>query len=135
MSEKPDLQQEEVVDEHVASLEPNYIGVFWWLVALTVAEILVASMGTSPLFPQFAKGLLLIGLALGKAGFVALYFMHLKFEKRTLGVIALTPLLICTLLIIGLLPDLSGTAHRTRKAKVETVEQAANLPAQPKADN
>ncbi len=129
MTDKPDFEQEEIVDEHVASLEPNYIGVFWWLVGLTIAEILVAVTPTGPMFPKVAQGVILIGLALGKASFVALYFMHLKFEKRALGIIALTPLALCTLLIFALLPDLRGTPHETKTqntAKVKTVEQVIN---------
>jgi hypothetical protein len=35
-----------------------------------------------------------------------MYFMHLRFEKRTLGMIALTPLLICVFLLFMLMPDL-----------------------------
>lgn len=130
MMDKPDFKEEERVDEHVASLDPNYIGVFWWLVALTIAEILVAVVPIGPKFPKIAQAAILIGLALGKAGFVALYFMHLKFEKRTLGIIALTPLLLCTLLIVALLPDLTGTEHETKtqkSTKVKNVGQVAEI--------
>lgn len=49
--------------------------------------------------------------------------MHLKFEKRTLGIIALTPLILCTLLIIALLPDLTGHSRKSEPAAVaEQVE-------------
>ncbi|MFN3477465.1 MAG: hypothetical protein ACK4Z6_07965 [Candidatus Methylomirabilales bacterium] len=44
---------------------------------------------------------------------MALYFMHLKFERRTLAFMALTPLLICGLLVFALLPDLSATPHQS----------------------
>ncbi|MFQ5770657.1 MAG: cytochrome C oxidase subunit IV family protein [bacterium] len=130
MTEKPYLEQEEAVDEHVASLEPNYIGVFWWLVGLTIAEIVVAVVPTGVMFPKVAQGALLILMALGKASFVALYFMHLKFEKPVLGIIAFTPLILCTLLILALLPDLKGSPHETRSSqtgKNKTVEMAAPL--------
>jgi len=113
MALQPKLDQETAADEHVSSLEPNYIGVFWWLLGLTIAEILVAVMPNSPMFPKLVQAMLLVGMALGKAALVALFFMHLKFEKRTLGIIALTPLILCTLLIFALLPDLTGTTHRT----------------------
>ena len=33
--------------------------------------------------------------------------MHLRFERTTLGVIALTPMIICVFLILMLLPDLT----------------------------
>jgi cytochrome c oxidase subunit 4 len=92
-----------------AHKHPNYIGVFWWLLALTILEVGV-------IFLPIAKlliALLLVGLALSKASLVAMYFMHLKFERRTLGLIAITPLLLCVLLVFALLPDHSATPHRS----------------------
>lgn len=86
-----------------AHTEPNYIGVFWWLLALTIIEIAVIYMPIAKLIIV----ILLVGLALSKASLVALYFMHLKFERLTLGIIALTPLILCVFLILMLLPDIS----------------------------
>jgi caa(3)-type oxidase subunit IV len=130
MKDKPDFKAEEKADEHIASLEPNYIGVFWWLLGLTIAELLAAVVPIGPMYPKIVQAALLIGLALSKASFVALYFMHLKFEKRALGIIALTPLIICTLLIVALLPDLTGTTHEskgTKPAAMQSVEQPATV--------
>lgn len=92
--------------------EPNYMAVFLLLAVLTVIEIGVVYLPTTKL----VIAILLVGLALSKAVLVAMYFMHLKFEKRTLGIIALTPLILCTLLIIALLPDLTGAPHKTTAA-------------------
>jgi len=86
----------------IAHEEPNYIGVFWWLLALTIIEIAVIYMPVAKLVIV----ILLVGLALSKAALVALYFMHLKFERLTLGVIALTPLVLCVFLILMLSPDI-----------------------------
>ncbi len=83
--------------------EPNYIGVFWWLLALTILEIAVIYMPIARLIIV----ILLVGFALSKAVLVAMYFMHLKFERLTLGAIALTPLILCVFLILMLLPDMS----------------------------
>ena len=74
-----------------AHTEPNYMAVFWWLLALTVLEIAVIYMPVA----RMIIVILLIGLALSKASLVGLYFMHLKFERLTLGLIALTPLFLC----------------------------------------
>ncbi len=85
-----------------AHAEPNYIGIFWWLLALTIAEIAV-------IYTPIARVIivtLLVGLALSKAALVALFFMHLKFERFTLGLIALTPLFLCLFLILMLRPDI-----------------------------
>lgn len=92
-----------------AHKEPNYIGVFWWLLALTIIEIGVIYLPLA----RLAIGILLVGLALSKASLVALYFMHLKFERKTLTLVALTPLFICVLLVFALIPDLSATPHRS----------------------
>jgi cytochrome c oxidase subunit 4 len=97
--------KEHFQDQHAATLHPNYIGVFWWLLALTILEVLAASLPVGATYPQAAKVLILVGLALSKASLVALYFMHLKFERSTLGVIALTPLFLCVFLLFLLIPD------------------------------
>ena len=85
-----------------AHTEPNYMAVFWWLLALTVLEIAVIYMPVA----RMIIVILLIGLALSKASLVGLYFMHLKFERSTLGLIALTPLFLCIFLILMISPDI-----------------------------
>ena len=84
--------------------EPNYMNIFWALTVLTIIEVAVVYLPLS----KFAIGILLVSLAVIKATLVALYFMHLRFEKRTLGMIALTPMVICVFLIFMLLPDLTA---------------------------
>ena len=84
------------------------MAIFWYLAILTVVEIAVIYM---PL-PKVTIGVLL-SLALGKAALVAMYFMHLRFETRTLGMVAVTPLAIATLLVFLLLPDGFAVAKRT----------------------
>jgi caa(3)-type oxidase subunit IV len=95
--------------------EPNYYWVLVWLAVLTILEIAVVLLGSPERLniPMVTKVVLLVGMALSKATLVALYFMHLKFERGTLMVIAFTPLVICTFLVFMLLPDLSATPHQT----------------------
>jgi cytochrome c oxidase subunit 4 len=88
---------------------PNYMTIFWWLAVLTVVEIIVVFLPLTKLL----IGVLLCGLAVAKAAMVAMYFMHLKFETRTLGLIAITPLLIATLLVFVILPDSFAVPHKT----------------------
>jgi cytochrome c oxidase subunit 4 len=92
-----------------AHKHPNYMTIFWWLAVLTVIELAVIFM---PL-PKFTIGVLLVALAVGKASLVAMYFMHLRFETRTMGLIAITPLAIATLLVFLLLPDGFAVAHKS----------------------
>jgi len=94
-----------MANAHAQHEEPNYMNIFWALAVLTVIEVVVVYLP----FSRLLIGFLLVALAGTKAALVALYFMHLKFERSTLGIIALTPLLLCVFLIFMLLPDL--TAH------------------------
>jgi cytochrome c oxidase subunit 4 len=99
---------------------PNYMAIFWYLAILTVIEIGVIYLPLGKL----TIGVLLCGLALGKAALVAMYFMHLRFEARTLGMIAIIPLLIATLLIFLLLPDGFAVMKRTEGVKAAVTEPA-----------
>jgi cytochrome c oxidase subunit 4 len=92
---------------------PNYMAIFWYLAVLTVIELGVIFLPLG----KFTIGVLLCALALGKAALVAMYFMHLRFELRTLAAIAVTPLVIATLLIFLLLPDGFAVAHKTTATK------------------
>jgi len=71
-----------------AHASPNYWMIWLYLFVLTVIEIAVIYM-------PLAKAL------------VAMYFMHLRFERLTLGIIALTPFILCVFLILMLFPDLA----------------------------
>jgi len=82
--------------------EPNYMGVFWWLLALTIIEVAVIYLPIAKL----AIAIMLITLAITKAALVALYFMHLKFERRTLALVAMSPFVLCVFLILMLTPDI-----------------------------
>ncbi|HKB27002.1 MAG TPA: cytochrome C oxidase subunit IV family protein [Methylomirabilota bacterium] len=99
---------------------PNYMAIFWYLAILTVIEIAV-------IYAPLAKltiGVLLCALALGKATLVAMYFMHLRFEARTLGMVAITPLAIATLLVFLLLPDGFAVMKRTADVKAPAAAPA-----------
>ena len=101
-----------MADAH-AEHHMSYMAVFWWLAVLTVIEIAVIFLP----IPKVAVAVLLVALASSKAVLVAFYFMHLKFEAKTLGYIALTPALIGVLLLLVLLPDHWGWTHRTAAEK------------------
>ena len=85
-----------------AHTHPNYMGIFWVLLVLTVVEVALTFLG----LPKLLLGSLLVILAVWKAALVAMYFMHLKFERRTLAMIAVVPFILCLFLILMLLPDI-----------------------------
>ena len=80
----------------------NYIKIFIILSVLTAVEIGVTVLG----LPRTLLVTLLVGLAVWKAALVALHFMHLKIEKKTLTVVAVIPFILCVFLSLMLLPDI-----------------------------
>ena len=101
-----------MADSH-AKHGPSYMTIFWYLAILTVVEIAVIFLPIA----KMAIGVMLVSLATAKAAMVALYFMHLRLEVKTLGYIALTPALIGTLLVLVLLPDSLRAPHQTADTK------------------
>ncbi|HUR70840.1 MAG TPA: cytochrome C oxidase subunit IV family protein [Candidatus Limnocylindrales bacterium] len=80
----------------------NYIKIFIILSVLTAVEIGITFLG----LPRKLLVSLLVGLAVWKAALVALHFMHLKLEKKTLTIIAIVPFVLCVFLSLMLLPDI-----------------------------
>ena len=79
-----------------------YIRIFWILLVLTIVEVAIVYMG----LPKMLLAGLLVTFAVWKAALVAMHFMHLKFEKKTLALVALAPFVLCVLLILMLMPDI-----------------------------
>jgi cytochrome c oxidase subunit 4 len=100
--------------------EPNYIAIFIYLSVLTGVELVVYAIG----LPQVAKVGLLIALAFAKAVLVAMYFMHLAVERRTLAVIAIIPIILVTFLCFMLLPDLTTRLWTRFDHKISTAAPA-----------
>ena len=79
-----------------------YIKVFYVLLVLTIVEVAIVYMG----LPKMLLVALLVIFAVWKASLVAMHFMHLKFEKKTLALVALSPFILCVFLILMLMPDI-----------------------------
>jgi cytochrome c oxidase subunit IV len=80
------------VDAHP---HPNYMAVFYALFAITLAEVGITYLS----MPVALLVAILLGMALVKAGMVALYFMHLKYDNKVLTVVAATPLLLVAIAV------------------------------------
>jgi cytochrome c oxidase subunit IV len=79
---------------------PNYMAIFYWLAGMTVVEVGYATWLHGHFVP-LAIGLVL--MAGTKALLVALFFMHLKFERKTLGLIVASTLILGVILVsVGL---------------------------------
>ncbi len=74
---------------------PNYLGVFWVLAALTALEIGVTYLPI-PRIP------VLLPIAIAKASLVAMYYMHLKFDRPVYRNIFLFGIAMGVMLIISL---------------------------------
>jgi cytochrome c oxidase subunit 4 len=80
--------------------------VYAWLAVLTALELgaVRASIGRG------ATVALLLGSAAAKAALVALFFMHLRVERRLLHAIVVAPLVLLALFLLALIPDI-GRVH------------------------
>ena len=105
--------------------EPNYMKIFYWLCALTVIEILIALIPNGPFYSNWFQGFLLISTAAWKAALVALYFMHLKYEKRILGAIAMIPLVLMMVALIFLLNDITVPEQTVEDVSSSEIEAIA----------
>jgi cytochrome c oxidase subunit 4 len=83
-------------------VRPNYIRIWLYLFVMTIAEVLLAfELPVS----QNMKLILLLFLAIWKAMLVALYFMHLKFERWRLRVIFMVPLPLAIILVSAVIME------------------------------
>ena|SRR5829696_5458726 len=83
---------------------PNYVGIWVALAALTALELTVAFLP----WHKTTLILILIGLAVWKAVLVALYYMHLRFERSRLRLLALAPLPFTVILVVAVLQERFG---------------------------
>lgn len=87
--------------ESVSKKKPNYVAVWGALFVLTAIELGVAFVG----LPRNLTILTLVGLAIWKALLVALYYMHLKFERLRVVVMAAAPLPLAVILVLAVLTE------------------------------
>src|SRR5437879_13822844 len=92
---------------------PNYMAIFNYLAILTAVELGVIFLP----IPKIFIAALLCVFAVWKAALVAVYFMHLKLETRTLALIAVTPLTLAPLLVLVLLHDGFAVAETAGEEK------------------
>ena len=73
-----------------------YVYVWFWLLALTGVEVFLAYEK----LPLRTMLVLLMALSIVKAALIIAYFMHLRFEKRSLTLTLMPPLVICIILLL-----------------------------------
>jgi len=82
----------------------DYFRIFWVLTVLTLVEVGITYLK----MPKSVMATLLVGLAVTKAAFVGLYYMHLKYEKRSLLWLAAVPFPLAGLYAAFLMLDANG---------------------------
>ncbi|HXF96152.1 MAG TPA: cytochrome C oxidase subunit IV family protein [Gemmatimonadales bacterium] len=88
--------------ETTARKHPNYVAIWVYLAVLTAIEVGVAFISH---FPKPVLMLILVGLAIWKALLVALYFMHLKFERWRLRTVFIVPLPLAVILVLAAITE------------------------------
>lgn len=81
---------------------PNYVAIWVWLAVLTVVEVGVAFISH---FPKLMLMVILVALAIWKALLVAMYFMHLKFERWRLRTVFIIPLPLAVILVLAVITE------------------------------
>ena len=82
--------------EHNASHGRLYLWIWFYLLAITALEVVLAYVH---IFPPSGMLVLLMALSVVKAALIVAYFMHLKFERMNL-ILSLVPAVV---LVIALL--------------------------------
>ena len=81
-------------EHHGGGMKVMYV-VWVWLLVLTIAEVLLAYFEV----PIFFMLVLLIGMSLVKAWLIVAWFMHLKFERKSLVLTLIPAAIICIMLM------------------------------------
>jgi cytochrome c oxidase subunit 4 len=81
---------------------PNYILIWVYLFVLTVIEVGAAFLSH---IPKHWLILILVFFAVWKALLVALYFMHLKFERWRLRAIFIVPIPLAIILVLAVITE------------------------------
>ncbi len=82
--------------------QPPYYLIWVVLFVLTLLEVFVASKS---FLPRNVLILVLVGLALWKALLVAMYYMHLRWERARLIILAAVPIPLAFILVLAVLTE------------------------------
>jgi caa(3)-type oxidase subunit IV len=80
----------------------SYAVIYEWLLVLTAVEIAIAMSK----WPERAIVIGLVSSAMAKALLIALYFMHLRFDRRVVWALPAIPLGLGACFILALFPDI-----------------------------
>ena len=111
---------------HDVSVERTYLKIFFVLFGLTILEVGITYIPIA----KWALALVLITLAFTKAGLVAAFYMHLKMEGKLLYLVCATPIVLVTIMLCGLTPDVANrVGARTKQDAPHEAGHAEGSPA------
>jgi cytochrome c oxidase subunit IV len=117
---------------HSLRLMPFFIA----LSALTVGEVGLFELWRSTQFvPKIVVILIILALTLPKAAIVMIFFMHLRYEKLALIIIALAPLILVFIAILPPLTDIKTVNAGPPMSADERAMQAPTPVIEPKKDD
>lgn len=82
---------------------PNYVLIWYWLIGLALMSVLLSALPISDAVALF----LIFAAACVKAVLVALYFMHLRFERVVIIALLLAPILLFIALLVVVFFDIT----------------------------
>ncbi len=87
--------------------------IYWitwaWLLVLTLLALGAGSVA----MPYAVKATLLITISVGKISLITAFFMHLRTEKLSLILVAVTPIVLGIIMFFLFIPDTMDIARRT----------------------
>ena len=90
------------MSEHGHPTYKNYVSIFVAMIILTTATVAISKTGLS----EGTRMFLAFAIASVKTLLVATIFMHLKFETRTIIILATVPVLLAIMFILAISPDI-----------------------------
>jgi cytochrome c oxidase subunit 4 len=100
MSDAPQVATQ-AVEHHEEHPTPPYLAIAATLFVMTGITIAVSFVNLG----KAGNVILAMAIAAFKASLVILFFMHLKYEKKTMVIICLVPYLLAAVLLFALFPD------------------------------
>jgi cytochrome c oxidase subunit 4 len=116
------------VDHPHGDPRPIYRRVWAILLVFTILEYIYAATFAEAPFFKLVVGLM--AMAVIKATFVGMYFMHLKYEQKWVYFLLVPAAILATVLITALCPDIALRSE-AEIAPVEEEEAAITAPAPP----
>jgi cytochrome c oxidase subunit 4 len=96
-------------EEHHGPTVKMYFAIFFALAVLTVVTVLAAKFDFAPMLGDrmggFANNIVALGIAVTKASLVVLFFMHVKYENKLVGLAVVSSVIWLAFLILITLSD------------------------------